>query len=373
MFFNTIREKILMDDSEFSKIRKSSFLMPTYNPSVYYKDIALNNYFYALLTLRHYIKFASDYYFGLKLGAKNVDLFMMTPSVSSPMGPGSDSEPIKIKYGNLETFLVDSSQFGFEPLLLNNFDKVYCYLPSMRGEDPDSRHLNQFFHCEAEMKGTLEELTPVIEGYVKLLCETILLMDNMVDRISNDNNKTKKTLKKIRGLKVFPEITFDEAVDLLVKNGMKKCINFTDHGKDIGGDGEIELMKILKLDTPIWIKYFDRDRVPFYQKPDPDNKDKTINADLLFPPLKEGAFGGEVVGSGQRQDNPEEMYESLKRQNNIPAEPYEWYIDLRRFPNYKATSGFGMGIERFIAWVLAKESIRDVIPYPRLKNIRTLP
>ena len=64
---------------------------------------------------------------------------------------------------------------------------------------------------------------------------------------------------------------------------------------------------------------------------------------------------------------------SLKRQNNIPPKSYEWYIDLRRFPNYKVTSGFGLGIERFIAWALVKNNIRDVIPYPRLKNIRTLP
>ena len=71
------------------------------------------------------------------------------------MGPGSDSEVIPIKFGKYNSFLVDSSQFGFEPLLLNKLDKVYCYLPSMRGENPDKRHLNQFFHCEAEIKGTL--------------------------------------------------------------------------------------------------------------------------------------------------------------------------------------------------------------------------
>lgn len=373
MLSGLIKKKLLEDDLKISCIEKHTFGIPEYNPDNYYKDISSSNYFYALLLLRHYVKIASDYYFGFVAGAKNIDLFMMTPSISSPIGPGSDSEPIKIKFGKLETFLVDSSQFGFEPLLMNNFDKVYCYLPSMRGEDPDNRHLNQFFHCEVEMVGTLENLIPAIEGYVKLLCKTVLLMDNTVNRISDDKSKTKEILKKIVSLKTFPEITFDEAVDLLVKNGMKKYINFTEHGKDIGSKGEIELMKILKLDTPIWIKYFDRDRVPFYQKPDPNNKNKTINADLLFPPIKEGAFGGEIVGSGQRQDNQEEMLESLKRQNNIPSEPYDWYIDLRRFSNYKTTSGFGLGIERFIAWALAKDNIRDVVPYPRLKNIKTLP
>ena len=373
MLPNYIKKKLLKDDLKISDKSKASFLMPVYNPSNYYKDIALNNYFYALLLLRHYIKFTSDYYFGINLGAKNIDLFMTTPSVSSPMGPGSDSDPIKIKFGKYKTFLIDSSQFGFEPLLLNNFDKVYCYLPSMRGENPDARHLNQFFHCELEIIGNLEDLIPIVEKYIKFLCETVLLMDSSINKISSNSKKTKEILKKVIKLDSFPEITFDKAVNVLIKNKKKKYINFTNHGKDISNKGEIVLMKILKIDTPLWIKYFDRDRTPFYQKPCSENKDKTINADLLFPPITKNAFGGEIVGSGQRQDNPKEMYESLKRQNNISTKPYEWYIDLRRFSNYQTTSGFGLGIERFIAWALAKDNIRDVIPYPRLKNIKMLP
>jgi len=79
-----IKKELLKDDLKISRIKKTSFEMPKYNESTYYKDIALNNYFYALLTLRHYLKFASDNYFGIELGAKNVDLFMITPSVSSP-------------------------------------------------------------------------------------------------------------------------------------------------------------------------------------------------------------------------------------------------------------------------------------------------
>jgi asparaginyl-tRNA synthetase len=94
---------------------------------------------------------------------------------------------------------------------------------------------------------------------------------------------------------------------------------------------------------------------------------------LLFPPIIKDAFGGEVVGSGQRQDNVEEMHESLKRQKNISSRSYAWYIDLRRQPNYTITSGFGLGVERFIAWALAKDDIKKVIPYPRLKNTVTFP
>lgn len=146
----------------------------------------------------------------------------------------------------------------------------------------------------------------------------------------------------------------------------------TDHGRDISSNGEIELMRILELDVPLWVTSYDRDRVAFYQKPNPNDKSKVINADLLSPPLVEGSFGGEIVGSGQRQDVPEEMYESLERQGISPAS-YEWYINLRRLPSYKTTSGFGLGIERFITWILCRNDIKDAIPYPRLKNVVTYP
>lgn len=368
-----IKNNLRKDDKKIFRLEKANFKVPLYNPKNHYLELTKSSYFHALIIIRHYIKIISDYYFSSEIGAKNIDLFMLTPSVSSPMGPGSDSDPIKIQFGKLETFLVDSSQFGFEPLLLNGFEKVYCYLPSMRGENPGPRHLNQFFHCELEIVGTLSELIPIVEGYIKILCDGLLLMDNIIDKISDNSQRTKDILKKTVEIKNFPKLNFDEAVEILVKNGKRKYVNITDHGRDITSKGEIELLKILKIETPIWLTYFDRDRVPFYQKPDSKNPKKTINADLLFPPIIENAFGGEIVGSGQRQDNEKEMYESLKRQKNISPKPYEWYIDLRRQPNYKVTSGFGLGIERFIAWSLGKDNIRDVILYPRIKDVITLP
>ena len=368
-----LKQQLKEDDSEIAKTTEPFFRMPDYDPIQHYKHLTFSNYYRALVVLRHYIKAASDYYFSVLSNAKNIDLFMLTPSVSSPMGPGSDSAPLPIKFGKFESFLVDSSQFGFEPLLINGLDKVYCYLPSIRGENPDARHLNQFFHCELEMRGILSDLMPIIEGYIKILSETVLESENILNKISNSPEATKEFLKKTIECEKFPQITFDEAVDILVKNGKKNLINFAEHGRDISSNGEIELMKIMNLSTPLWLKFFDRDRVAFYQKPMPGNKEKTINADLLFPPLVSGSFGGEIVGSGQRQDSPEEMYESLKRQDNISPDSYKWYIELRKLPGYNTTCGFGLGIERFIAWALAKPDIKDVSIYPRLKNIKTCP
>ena len=184
MLPNYIKKNLLKDDKKFSELKKTSFKIPKYDPKHYYKDLTKSNYFYALTILRHYLKFTTDYYFGIEQEAKNIDLFMLTSSISSPAGLGSDSKPIAMKFGELEIFLTDSSQFGFEPLLLNNLNKVYCYLPSMRGENLDLRHLNQFFHCEFEMIGNLEKLLPIAEGYVKNLCNTILLMDNKLIKLA---------------------------------------------------------------------------------------------------------------------------------------------------------------------------------------------
>lgn len=373
MLSQSIKKNIIYDDKIFSSFKgRRSFKTPEYDSEEHYRHLTNSKYYHALIVLRHYLKSVSDYYFGIKQNAKNIDLFMLTPSISSPMGPGSDSEPIRIRFGKIKTCLVDSSQFGFEPLLMNGLEKVYCCLPSMRGEDCDYRHLNQFYHCEFEMIGDLNILIPIIENYIKCLCEAILCFKNIIGKISTSPIVTKGMIKKIIKIKKFPEVTLDEAVELLLKNNKKDCIKFTKYGKDINCHGELEIMKILKIRTPLWIKYFDRDRAPFYQKPDPKNKNKTINADLLFPPLVKGSFSGEIVGSGQRQNDPKEIYESLKRQN-ISSVPYKWYINLRKLPQYRTTSGFGMGIERFIAWLLAKENIRDVILYPRIKNIKTYP
>lgn len=372
MLPKNIKKLIVEDDKKFKK-GMGKYKTPVYCPDSYYKSLCNNSYYQALIVFRHYIKIVSDYYFSTKQKAKNIDLFMLTASISSPLGPGSNSEPVSIKLGKIKTFLVDSSQFGFEPLLLNGFSKVYCYLPSMRGEDYDKRHLNQFYHCEMEMKGELKDLFPIVEGYTKILAESILLMGNIVNKISNNPVKTRKYLQETITIKKFPKITFDDAINILIKNGKRELVNFIEEGNDISPEGEIELMKILKTKTPVWLTHFDRDRVPFYQKPDFKNPNKTINADLLFPPIIKNAFGGEVVGSGQRQNKVEEMRESLKRQKNISLTPYEWYINLRKLPNYETTSGFGLGIERFIAWSLGKDNIRDVILYPRMKNIKTYP
>jgi asparaginyl-tRNA synthetase len=372
MIPSALKDQISKIDLEVKNSKFSSYELPKYDPKTHYIELTRSGYFYAIIALRQNLKMIADYYFVEACGARNVDLFMLTPSISSPMGLGSDSQAIPVKFGNLDSFLVDSSQFGFEPLLLNGMDKIYCYLPSIRGEDPDKRHLNQFFNCEAEIKGGAERLYPFIEDFVKILAEGLLLMPNILEKLSLNYDRTMTCLNDMLKLNKFPEITFDEAADMLVKNGNDGFIRFSESGRDLTSTGEIKLAEIAGLNTPFWVKNFDRDRVAFYQKPNPNNLNQVINADMIFPPLVDNSFGGEVVGSGQRQNNADEMLESLKRQN-INPEPYEWYINLRRQPGYETTAGFGLGVERFITWILCREDIKDVILYPRIKNVETYP
>lgn len=364
------KDRIREADDRYINKNRVDFKVPDYSGSTYYVEVAKSSYFHALTVLRHFIKRACDIYWGDIQNAFNVDLFMITQSVSSPMGPGSDSEAINIKFGESNAFLVDSSQFGFEPLLLNGIKKVYCYLPSFRGENTNNRHLSQFYHCEAEISGTLEDLKPQVEDFVRFLAETLISMPNILNLLSTSAQASVDKLNLLLQSKKFQEIEFDEAIKILKDSGFNSLINESRFGTDITSEGELKLMEILKIETPIWVNHYDRDRVAFYQKPYKNNK--VVNADLLFPQIVNNSFGGEIIGSGQRQDNVEEMYESITRQNLDPK-PYEWYIDLRRLEHYKPTSGFGLGIERFIAWSLCRDRIQDVVLYPRLKNSLYLP
>lgn len=345
---------------------------PDYDPLTHYLEIAHSPYFRHLIDLRHIVKALCEGYMTGEVGAKNIDLFMLTPSVSSPMGPGSDSEAIPIKFGKLTSYLTDSSQFGFEPIIMNGIDKAYCYLPSMRGEDPDKRHLNQFFHCEAEIRGGLEDILVLAENYVKYLSAGIIKAPHLIGKLSKNPALSLRIAQLTAQTEKFKRITFDDACKLLEENGYGEYVNTTPRGRDISSKGELALMSILKLKVPIWITHFDRNRVPFYQKPDPTQPTRVLNADLLFPPIFDGGFGGEILGAGQRQDTATEMYESLNEQG-LSSKPYEWYIDLRKDERYMITSGFGLGIERYIAWILGLDNIQNAILYPRLKNVLTTP
>jgi len=340
-----------------------------FEPKNHIQNLTSKKYYKNLVLLRNTIERGCDDYFR-KLGAPKVDLFLISNSVSSPIALGSDSKAIAFYLDGKGYFLSDSSQFGMEPLLFNSFNTVYCYLPSFRGEKPDNRHLNQFYHCEAEMRGDYHKAMLIAEGLVKYLTGSVLKGLKQggfhFNQVSNLTNLERITSHK------FAKITFDDVVKLLKNNGYKNLIEYRKFGKILTCEAENMITKLVTNNKlPVWVTNYDRDVVAFYQKPDPKDNAKVLNADLLVPPLTKGGFGGEILGLGQRQNKAGDIIESIKRQNIKNTGQYDWYIKLRKNPKYQTTSGFGMGIERYISWILGLRTIADSALYPFLKGIKT--
>lgn len=335
-------------------------LQKHYKPNLHIYNLVHQSYYKNLIQLRNTITLSCDVYFQ-KIGAPKVDLFLITQGITSPMGKGSDSLPLPFRFGNRKAFLADSSQFGMEPLVQQHHKIVYCYLPSFRGEKPDDHHLNQFFHCESEMRGNYHDAMKIAEGLVKFLTKKAI--EGHRQHLYTFRKHNFKEVEYIIDKK-FPIVKFDEAVALLERHRRGYYVQQRSYGRIISRGGETEITRIVsKNRIPVWISHYDRDVVPFYQKPDPTNPNRALCADLIFPPIK-GSFGGEDIGLGQRQDLPKEIVESLTRQGIRGRENYRWYMNLRKDRSYQTTSGFGFGIERFLAWLLRLRSINDVALYP---------
>lgn len=338
--------------------------MQKFNPKNHITNLIDDPYYQSLVTLRSLVSSSTDSYFQA-LGAPRVDLYMVTSSVSSPMGKGSDSKPWLIKMGERQTNLVDSAQFGMEPLVQKNIDMVYCYLPSFRGENADASHLSQFYHCETEMKGDLTKCLGIAEGLIANIAP-VLESDEASKIIAGDR------LAALKGILKRPveKISFDHAVEIF--EDAKGYIENKPHGRRITRGGEIELSKRLFDHKSIfWITGYDRDVVPFYQKPDPNNADRVMNGDLIVPLIDGVGFAGEVLGAGQRQESVDEMRVSMRRQAVQDQDEYDWYIAMRQRSDYAPTSGFGLGVERLISWLIGTSDIASAALYPVMNNVKT--
>lgn len=286
-----------------------------------------------------------------------------TGSISSPMGRGSDSKPVKIELEGVETYLADSMQFLLEYGCRLADNGCYYVMPSFRGEKADERHLCQFYHSEAEIPGTLEDVMELVDEYIKYLSKRIIerMGEQLIETLGDISH-----IEKIANYKGnFKKVTFDEAERKLKEkynNTIEEYIEYKDGWRNITRKGEKALMEI--FDGIVWITNYDELAVPFYQKLDTEIKETTRNADLLM-----GI--GETVGCGERHKNAEELLKALER-HEVSPEEYEWYIEMKKqFP--MQTSGFGMGIERFLMWVLKCNDIRNMQICLRFNGENILP
>ena len=227
--------------------------------------------------------------------------------------------------------------------------KVYCFGPTFRAEKSKTRrHLTEFWMVEPEMAyADLNDVIALAEG----------LLTSVVARVL-DTRKTELALlerdtaplEKVTA--PFPRLRYDDAARLLIEKGLP-----FQHGTDLGGTDETVLSE--QFDKPVCVTHYPASVKAFYMKPDPEQPDKALCVDVLAP---EGY--GEIIGGGQRLDDLDLLLERIKA-HDLPQEAFEWYLDLRRYGTVPH-GGFGMGIERCVAWICKLDHVRETIPYPRM-------
>ena len=315
----------------------------------FYLNVLVNPWYKLLVKLENLVSMETMKFYEEK-GIITMHLPVTTGSISSPMGRGSDSLPVKVNLEGIDTYLADSMQFLLEYGCRLNEKGVYYVMPSFRGEKADERHLCQFYHSEAEIPGNLEDVMNLVEEYIKYLSKKIL--ENFKEELEKAIGDISH-IEKIANYKGnFPRITFNQAEQALKEkfgDNLNDYIEYNDGWRNITRKAEQELIKI--YNGIVWITNYDILAVPFYQQFDDDLAGTTKNADLLF-----GI--GETVGCGERHQNDMDLLKSMKL-HEVDKEEYEWYIKLKeKYP--LQTAGFGMGIERYLMWVLKASDIRNM-------------
>jgi asparaginyl-tRNA synthetase len=227
--------------------------------------------------------------------------------------------------------------------------RVYCFGPTFRAEKSKTRrHLTEFWMVEPEMAyADLNDVMALAEGLVVAVVERVL------ERRRRELTAIERDVSKLEAVKApFPRISYDEAVQFLKDKGQA-----IEWGSDFGGPDETLLSS--QYDRPVMVHRYPAAVKAFYMKPDPERADVALGVDVLAP---EGY--GEIIGGGERLADLALLLERIKA-HNLPQEAFEWYLDLRRYGSVPH-GGFGMGVERVVAWICGLEHVRETIPYPRM-------
>ena len=247
-----------------------------------------------------------------------------------------------------KAYLTQSGQLYVEATAMA-LGKVYTFGPTFRAEKSKTRrHLTEFWMLEPEAAyADLNDMMTLGEG----------LVSHMVQSVVKNRARELETLKrdtaKLECVKPpFPRITYDEAIALLQEHG--KPVKW---GDDFGGDEETLLSS--KYDRPVMVHRYPAAIKAFYMQPDPERADLALGYDTL---ASEGY--GEIIGGGQRVHDYDLLVKRV-REHNLPEQAFQWYLDLRRYGSVPH-AGFGLGLERTVAWICGTEHIREVIPFPRM-------
>jgi asparaginyl-tRNA synthetase len=229
------------------------------------------------------------------------------------------------------------------------FGKVYCFGPTFRAEKSKTRrHLTEFWMVEPEIAyADLEEVKRVAEELV------VSLVGRILDKKREELKVLERDLSKLESVQApFPRMSYDDAVKALAAKG-----SAIEWGGDFGNTDETLLTE--NLDRPVMVDRYPMEIKAFYFQPDEQRPEVALGVDVIAP---EGY--GEIIGGGQRIHDLA-LLEKRLAEHGLPREAFEWYLDLRRFGSVPH-GGFGMGVERFVAWMCGLEHVRETIPYPRM-------
>ncbi len=227
--------------------------------------------------------------------------------------------------------------------------RVYCFGPTFRAEKSKTRrHLTEFWMVEPEMAyATLDDVIELGEALI------VFIVQRVLERRRRELATLERDVSKLETVKPpFPRISYDEAVETLKQHGQP-----FEWGGDFGGPDETILSG--QYDRPVAVHRFPSAIKAFYMKPDPKRPELALGVDFLAP---DGY--GEIIGGGERLDDYDLLLKRI-HEHKLPQDAFEWYLDLRRYGTVPH-GGFGMGIERVVAWICGIEHIRETIPYPRM-------
>jgi asparaginyl-tRNA synthetase len=276
------------------------------------------------------------------------------PPILTPAACEGTSTLFPVDYFDEQAYLTQSGQLYIEATAMA-LGKVYSFGPTFRAEKSKTRrHLTEFWMVEPEIAyGELDDLMDLAEGLISFVVRRCL------ERRRADLQAIGRDLSKLGKIEPpFPRISYDDAVKNLQEGHAKGALETKfEWGGDLGSPDETYLSA--QFDKPVMVHRYPAKVKAFYMEPDPQRPELALCVDVLAP---EGY--GEIIGGSQRTASYELLVQRI-HEHGLPEEAFKWYLDLRKYGSVPH-GGFGMGIERAVAWICGLEHVRETIPFPRM-------
>jgi asparaginyl-tRNA synthetase len=278
------------------------------------------------------------------------------PPILTPAACEGTSTLFPVDYFDEQAYLTQSGQLYIEATAMA-LGKVYSFGPTFRAEKSKTRrHLTEFWMVEPEIAyAQLDDLMNLAEEFITFIVKRCL------ERRRTDLQAIGRDISKLETIEPpFPRISYDDAVKNLQEGHSKGALETKfEWGGDLGSPDETYLSA--QFDKPVMVHRYPAKVKAFYMEPDPQRPELALCVDVLAP---EGY--GEIIGGSQRMASHELLLQRI-HEHGLPEEAFKWYLDLRKFGSVPH-SGFGMGIERAVAWICGLEHVRETIPFPRMLN-----